>query len=95
MGKPVCTRSGHPARIICFDMKHTSFPLVALVDLGHITHIGCYTTEGLIKKSMPEHPNSLMMADGDETPNSKNIMGETPTDFDTFVHDGAREEGIY
>lgn len=30
-GKPVCTRDGRNVRIICFDCKVESFPIVALV----------------------------------------------------------------
>lgn len=30
-GKPVCTRDGKPARIICFDRNSPTFPIVALV----------------------------------------------------------------
>ncbi len=30
-GKPVCTRDGNPARIICWDRKDDEFPIVALV----------------------------------------------------------------
>lgn len=33
-GKPVCTRDGRPARIICFDKKSNIYPLIALVDYG-------------------------------------------------------------
>ena len=31
-GKPVCTRDGRKARIICFDRKNNSEPIVALID---------------------------------------------------------------
>lgn len=30
-GKPVCTRNGKKARIICFDKKGNEFPLIALI----------------------------------------------------------------
>ena len=30
-GKPVCTRDGHDARIICFDRKNKHTPIVALI----------------------------------------------------------------
>lgn len=30
-GKPVCTRDGRKARIICFDRKDSHYPVVALV----------------------------------------------------------------
>lgn len=31
-GKPVCTRDGRPARILCTDMKGSYYPIVALVE---------------------------------------------------------------
>lgn len=34
-GKPVCTRDGRKARIICFD-KRGKFPIIALIDEGDI-----------------------------------------------------------
>lgn len=31
-GKPVCTRDGKDARIICFDMRNPIYQIVALID---------------------------------------------------------------
>lgn len=31
-GKPVCTRDGRKARIICFDKKDINYPIVALIE---------------------------------------------------------------
>ena len=31
-GKPVCTRHGNKARIICFDKRGSEHPIVALID---------------------------------------------------------------
>lgn len=33
-GKPVITRDGSEARIICFDMKNDLYPIVALIEDG-------------------------------------------------------------
>lgn len=46
-GKPVCTRDGRKARIICFDKKclHEQV-LIALVDHGKEESIYFYTTDG-------------------------------------------------
>lgn len=30
-GKPVCTRDGRKARIICFDLKNGNHPIVAVI----------------------------------------------------------------
>ena len=34
-GKPVCTRDGHKARIICFD-RRGPYPIIALIDDGDL-----------------------------------------------------------
>lgn len=33
-GAPVCTRDGHKARIVCFDIRNNDFPIVAVIDYG-------------------------------------------------------------
>lgn len=40
-GKPVCTRDGKPARIVCWDAKDASYPILALVE----TCSGCEEAE--------------------------------------------------
>ena len=45
-GKPVQTRDGRKARIICFDMKGGEFPIVALVQTGGEEGVFHYTLEG-------------------------------------------------
>ena len=62
-GKPVCTRDGRKARIICFDKKDNQCPIVALVDYYDRKDgeaVTTYTNEGFfcIHK---KHPNDLMM----------------------------------
>lgn len=44
-GKPVCTRGGHKARIICFDAKTSgNYPIIALIeDSNHPTYETAYT----------------------------------------------------
>ena len=46
-GKPVCTRDGSPARIVCFDRKSYR-PIVALAENGsdENEYVMCYTDEG-------------------------------------------------
>ena len=46
-GKPVCTRHGNKARIICFDKRDSKHPIVALIDnkfSGESTR--CYSIDG-------------------------------------------------
>lgn len=54
-GKPVCTRNGCKARIICFDAIHEKYPIIALItEGGHETPVaytisGGYRTNGTSK----------------------------------------------
>ena len=46
-GKPVCTRDGHKARIICFDAKGMHQPIIALITQENgIEHIETYYVDG-------------------------------------------------
>ena len=46
-GKPVCTRDGKPARIICFDRKEKTYPIIALINKGSFEVVYTYTNEGM------------------------------------------------
>ena len=46
-GKPICTREGKPARIICFDRKEKTYPIIALIDKGPFEVVYTYTNEGM------------------------------------------------
>lgn len=62
-GKPVCTRDGRKARIICFDAKG-DFPIVALVETNNIEEVYQYTNNGLffhLESNDLEIVNDLMM----------------------------------
>lgn len=45
-GKPVCTRDGGRARIICFDRKSDTYPIVALIDGRSCERMYTYTNKG-------------------------------------------------
>lgn len=45
-GKPVCTRDGHKARIICFDAKGDPCPIIALVEENGIESAYHYDKNG-------------------------------------------------
>lgn len=60
-GKPVCTRDGRQARIICFDKKSSYFPIVALVDVGNEELEVSYTNEGHYYSTIGESNNDLFM----------------------------------
>ena len=62
-GKPVCTRNGRKARIICFDAKGTH-PIIALVSDPNIEGEEtpfCYTNDGFYNNPNCESYHDLMM----------------------------------
>lgn len=47
-GKPVCTRDGSPARIICWDLKNETYPIVAIIESeDRKENVETYTEAGL------------------------------------------------
>ena len=46
-GKPVCTRDGRKARILCFDLKNNVCPIVAAVEENNMEVLYHYDTKGL------------------------------------------------
>ena len=57
-GKPVCTRDGRKARIICFDVKGTNYQILALIEECGKENTYCYDTYG---KSTVHTDMDLMM----------------------------------
>lgn len=45
-GLPVCTRDGHPARIVCSDMKIEYYPIVALIEIDGKEYPKVFSTDG-------------------------------------------------
>ena len=60
-GKPVCTRDGIKARIICFDLKNEKYPIVAAVGDDSSEIILCYTIKGEIVRGVYKSSKDLMM----------------------------------
>lgn len=58
-GKPVCTRDGRKARIICFDMKY-KMPIVALISNSNSEDIRPYYNDGRCDRNI-ECCDDLMM----------------------------------
>lgn len=63
-GKPVCTRDGRKARIVCFDREYLyegqNYSIVALIKSPYSETIYSYTKDGLYN-SNAIHDNDLMM----------------------------------
>ena len=62
-GKPVCTRDGRKARIICFDKKDEDniYPIVCLVQDGETESLGIFMKDGHSLVGEEETPSDLMM----------------------------------
>lgn len=60
-GKPVCTRDGRKARIICFDRKDNIYPIIALVECGKNEDMSLYMKDGRYIISEKENDRDLMM----------------------------------
>ena len=60
-GKPVCTRDGRKARIICFDLKNEEYPIVAAIGNDSSETLLCYTINGEIVRGNYKSDKDLMM----------------------------------
>ena len=60
-GKPVCTRDGIKARIICFDFKNGEYPIVAIIGNDSSETLLSYTINGEIVKGNYKSEKDLMM----------------------------------
>lgn len=60
-GKPVCTRDGHKARIICFDVKDADYPIIALVEKEDIEVPISYSKDGKFLINIERKDLDLMM----------------------------------
>lgn len=61
-GKPVCTRDGHKARIICFDLNNDEYPIVvAITNNGEENEIHKYSIDGKICTICTIKEDDLMM----------------------------------
>lgn len=71
-GKPVCTRDGRKARIICFDRKRTwhqgfDYPIVALIsEDGYNESLGSYTKDGLCSPGVDCNIDLMMLSEKKE-----------------------------
>ena len=62
-GKPVCTRDGRKARIICFDKKDEDnlYPIVCLIQSDGEEHLAVHMEDGHALDGVEETPSDLMM----------------------------------
>lgn len=62
-GKPVCTRDGRKARIICFDLKNDEYPIVAAVGNDSSETLFSYTTNGEIADGIESDKDLMMLTE--------------------------------
>lgn len=79
-GKPVCTKDGRPARIICFDTKGDIYPIIALVDDNGLEVTIRYNEEG--KSRNKDSDEDLMMAP--EISESESMKQIPPRSWEEF-----------
>jgi hypothetical protein len=69
-GKPVCTRNGRRARIICFDRKFYhdgyNYPIVAMVNDNDNELVHPYTQDGLLVGNMEDELDLMMLPEKKE-----------------------------
>ena len=70
-GKPVCTRDGRKARIICFDRKFYhddgyNYPIVAMVNDNDNELVHAYTQDGLLVGNMEGELDLMMLPEKKE-----------------------------
>ena len=66
VGKPVCTRNGRKARIICFDLKNDEYPIVAAVEDDSTETLFSYTTNGEIADGIESDKDLMMLPEKKE-----------------------------
>lgn len=66
-GKPVCTRDGRKARILCFDLKDKDFPISAAVELESDREIPMtYTLNGSYLLNEEDNRDLMMVSEKHE-----------------------------
>lgn len=60
-GKPVCTRNGRKARIICFDLKNGNYPIVAAIGNDCSEALFNYTIKGEIIPGVKSEKDLMML----------------------------------
>ena len=95
-GKPVCTRDGRKARIICFDAKGDK-PIIALVEMGTAETPNNYPIDGKAVSAqeascdlmmLPEKKEGWVNVYREESNNNERLIEQTiyKTRKDAFEH---------
>ena len=81
-GKPVCTRDGRKARIICFDKKNDYYPIIALVETEGRECIFQYTSNGEYLEGNENNSHSNLMMLPERREGWVNVYNDAPI-YDT------------
>ena len=100
-GKPVCTRDGRKARIICFDRQHES-NIVALIPEENEEYVCTYNSDGSFRKGTT-HENDLMMLPEKKEgwvnvykmSDGQIIIGQYPYESEDYCRNVGRSEDGY
>lgn len=65
-GKPVCTRDGRKARIICWDIEYIDNPIAAAVFMGECETVYLYTDKGEYNKGKEDELDLMMLPEKKE-----------------------------
>lgn len=58
--KPIQTRDGRKARILCTDLKFHNCPIAAAILYDHLEHVYAFSGDGKYNGGMPESPIDLI-----------------------------------
>lgn len=90
-GRPVCTRDGHDARIICFDKKDKECHICALIDNGKTEYVYVYDNDGCVFGSDGQCVEDLMMKSTKKKEGWINIYGGLVRQTSMNVYDTKEE----
>lgn len=83
-GKPVCTRDGQKARILCFDLKDKHFKIAAAISLNENTeYIETFTIDGRKYRNASYEDDSDLMMVSEKKQGWINVYKETEGEYYT------------
>ena len=89
VGKPVCTRDGRKARIICFD-RNDNTPIVALIEcVNHVVILQCYHNDGKVCHEAVSQYDLMMLPEKKE--GWVNIYNDGGTYYSKYIYKTEKE----
>ena len=100
-GKPVCTRDGRKARIICFDLKNNVCPIVAAVEENNnmeVQHhydtkgLNCYKKSEIDLMMLPEKKEGWVNVAKEPLGDDEVVLGYIFNSYEDAVRSGKANE---